>query len=88
MVGKSEPITTYDLLGVKGQTDEVLMGLKESFHKALVAYKSKQWDEAIKLFEESLEFEYKRFPELRGQQTNPSLVYIDRCKDFKENPPR
>lgn len=87
VVGKKEPVTTFDLLGIKGETSETLINLKDVFHKALDSYKKMQWDEAISLFERSLELEYERYPDLKGKKTNPSLVYIDRCKQFKDDPP-
>jgi adenylate cyclase len=87
VVGKSEPVTTYDLLGEKGKTSDELMKLQELFHKGLDLYKNQKWDEATKTFNESLEYEYKRFPDLKGKKTNPSLIYIDRCEEFKKNPP-
>lgn len=87
VVGKEEPVTTYDLLGVKGKTPPVLMSLMEIFHRGLELYKNKEWDQAMAAFTESLELEYKRYPDLKGKKTNPSLIYIDRCKNFKENPP-
>jgi adenylate cyclase len=87
VVGKKEPVTTYDLLGEVGKTDLDLLDLQKIFQKALAKYKNKEWDEAIKGFEESLELEYKRFPDLKGKKTNPSLIYIERCNQFKENPP-
>ena len=87
VVGKTEPVTTYDVLGVAGETSQDLIALKEHFHKALALYKNQQWDAAIAGFETSLEYEYKRYPDLKGKKTNPSLVYIERCKAFKENPP-
>ena len=86
VVGKSEPVTTYDLLGEKGKLDDTLKGLQENFHKGLALYKNQKWDEAISFFEKSLEFEHLREPGLVGK-INPSLIYIDRSKEFKENPP-
>lgn len=87
VVGKTEPVTTYDVLGIAGETPQYLVDLKDKFHHGLSLYKSMKWDEAIAAFEQSLELEYERFPDLKGKKTNPSLVYIDRCKAFKENPP-
>jgi len=37
-------------------------------------------------FEESLKHEHERFPDLKDK-TNPSLIYLERCKEFVENPP-
>ena len=87
VVGKSEPVTTYDLLGVKGQTGQGLVMLKDKFHEGLAHYKNMDWDKAIATFEECQELEWKRYPELKGKKTNPSEVYIKRCQHFKEEPP-
>ena len=87
VVGKKLPVTTYDLLGEVGKTEDNLMKLQELFHAGLAKYKNKEWDAAIELFNQSLECEYIRFPDLKGKKTNPSLIYIDRCNQFKENPP-
>ncbi len=87
VVGKKEPVTTYDLLGIVGETSPLLVKLKNTFHEGLALYKAKKWDQAIEAFNASLVLEYERFPELKGKKTNPSLIYIDRCKAFQMNPP-
>lgn len=86
VVGKSEPVTTYDLLGEKGKTNQDLLTLKDLFHQGIKLYKEQKWDEAIVTFEKSLEYEYKRYPDLKNK-TNPSKIYIERCNHFKANPP-
>jgi adenylate cyclase len=87
VVGKSEPITTFELLALKTEIDEVTLNLKNSFSEALELYKSQKWDEAIAAFQKSLEFEWLRFPALKGVKTNPSEIYIKRAEEYKENPP-
>ncbi len=87
VVGKSIPVTTYDLLGLKETAPQYLKDLSIKFKQAIDLYKSQQWDQAIALFEETLELEYQRFPGLKGKKTNPSEIYLERCKQFKELPP-
>jgi adenylate cyclase len=86
VVGKSEPVTTYDVLGEKGKTPENLIKLKEYFEKGISLYKAQKWDEATLFFKKSLEQEYIRFPELK-EKINPSKIYLERCEEFKKNPP-
>ena len=74
-------------MGEKGSTPELLVNLRNKFHEGLEHYKKMKWNEAIDSFKESLELEYERWPDLKGVKTNPSLVYIERCESFKENPP-
>jgi len=87
VVGKSEPVKTFELLGETGKTPNLLVDIKNKFHEGLDLYKNMKWDDALKTFRESLELEYERWPELKGVKTNPSLVYIERCENFKESPP-
>lgn len=86
VVGKSEPVKTFDLLGLKGETAENLMKLQEVFHKGLACYKEQKWDEAIIFFTQSAELENIRNPELT-LKTNPSKIYLERCEEFKKVPP-
>lgn len=87
VVGKSEPVTTFELLGERGKTSDLLLNLKEEFHKGLELYKIQEWDKAIVQFKKSLELEWVRWPDLKGKKTNPSEVYIERCKGFKLKQP-
>ncbi len=86
VVGKSEPVTTFELLGEKGKTDKLLVDLLTQFNSGIALYKAQKWDEAIKTFTATLELEYQRFPMLK-HKTNPSKIYIERCEMFKQNPP-
>ena len=86
VVGKSEPVTTYELLGETGKVSEEVLKLKELFDSAMTLYQEKEWEKAIKTFEVSLEFELHRFPDLVIPKS-PSQVYIDRCKQFQSDPP-
>ncbi|WP_412471072.1 CHASE2 domain-containing protein [Halobacteriovorax sp. RT-2-4] len=87
VVGKSIPVTSYDLLGLKATAPDYLKELADKFSKAILLYKAQKWDEAIELFKHTLELEYMRFPDLKGVKTNPSEIYIKRCEDYKVIPP-
>lgn len=87
VVGKSIPVTTFDLLGMKSTAPDYLKELSEKFKKGIELYKAQKWDEALLIFKETLELEYQRFPDLKGVKTNPSEIYIKRCEDYKVLPP-
>lgn len=87
VVGKSVPVISYELLGLKETAPDYLKELSEKFAKALELYKSQQFQEALSLFKETLDLEYKRLPELKGKKTNPSEIYIERCEAYIANPP-
>lgn len=87
VVGKSVPVTSYDLLGLKETAPDYLKELANLFKEAIKLYKAQKWDEALVIFNKTLELEWRRFPQLKGKKTNPSEVYIERCQAYKKTPP-
>jgi len=87
VVGKSEPVTVFDVLGIKGECPEHVAKIGPEFLKGVTLYKSQKWDEAIAQFNVVVELEHQRYPELAGKKTNPSFIYIERCEEFKKVPP-
>ncbi len=87
VVGKSQPVTSYELLGLQNTAPAILHELAQLFSNALELYRAQQFDRAHELFKQTLELEWQRFPELKGKKTNPSLIYLERCQEFKELPP-
>ncbi len=87
VMGKSVPVTSYDLLGLKDSAPDFLEELAEKFALALSLYKAQRFEEALGTFKETLELEYQRFPELKGVKTNPSEIYIERCEEYIKVPP-
>ena len=81
--GKNIPIKSYELIETKNDVTKESLDLIEKFEKGLDQYFKQEWDSAIDLFEQSRLLE-KMF---EGRNTNPSSVFIKRCKYFKENPP-
>ncbi|MFC1490768.1 CHASE2 domain-containing protein [Candidatus Latescibacterota bacterium] len=83
-----------DLLRVKGKTEGVLVheilerkskGLSENkqkvidlYYEGLAAYKERRWDDGIKFFGEASSLD---------PDEAPSAVYLERCKEFKADPP-
>ncbi len=82
VVGKSEPVTVYELCAMKGGLSGQEKELFGIFNKGMQHYLNMEWDPAIALFGESLKIE--RIPD---GITTPSEVFIKRCEEFKENPP-
>ena len=82
VVGKSEPVKVYELAALKGGLTQGEERLFELFGQGMDKYLAMQWDEAIALFEEAEKIE--RVPE---GKTTPSRAYIQRCIQFKAEPP-
>ncbi|HQC10828.1 MAG TPA: adenylate/guanylate cyclase domain-containing protein, partial [Smithellaceae bacterium] len=75
--GKLKPVKIYELLGEK-KDEAAFRDLLEGFGKGLALYREAKWDEAIAAFQSVLA--------ARPNDT-PSKVYVERCKNLKENPP-
>jgi adenylate cyclase len=76
--GKDEPVTVLELLGREGEVDDRRLELRDRFEEALGLYRDQQWDEAIERFEALVE----EYPD-----DGPSPIFLERCREFKEQPP-
>lgn len=81
--GKTIPVKVYELLGEKGKVDDNTLKLLKTFHEAQDHYLKQELDKAIQGFKEAEKLE-DMFP---GRNSNPSVMYINRCELMKENPP-
>ena len=75
MVGKQIPVTVYQLLGALSEPENNWVA---KFSAALALYRARRWEEAGKCFTSILD-------EIPGDK--PSRIYLERCEDFKKNPP-
>ncbi len=82
VVGKTEPVKVYELCAMKGGLTEREKELFKIFNLGMEYYLKMQWDAAIEHFSESLKLE--RFPD---SKITPSGVFLERCMEYKENPP-
>ncbi len=77
VIGKTESIRVYEILQKKEKTEKKINYIKLNFEKGLSAYRSQNWDEALKYFQKNL----KEFND------ETSKVFINRIIIFKNNPP-
>lgn len=75
--GKKLPVKIYELLGEK-KDEKNFKDLIDNFEEGLRLYRAAKWDEAIAAFQKTLAVK---------PEDAASLLYIERCKNLKENPP-
>ncbi len=77
--GKTKPVEVFELLGNK-QTPfkDTYLEMIENYRKGYLAYRRRDWDEAIQIFEKCKDLEPK---------DQPSKMYFERCVEFKYNSP-
>jgi adenylate cyclase len=78
VVGKKEPITIYQLMDKKDQVTGERAEMLEHYYRGTAAYKARQYSEAIPHFEKALGV---------IEDDGPALTFLERCKEYNENPP-
>lgn len=81
--GKKRPVKIYELFAEKGKLEPDTAKLVQAFEEALELFQNQQWKPAFVAFESAEKLE-DMFP---TRSTNPSRVYMERCKYFQANPP-
>jgi len=76
--GKNEPVRIYEVLETKAEARHLLNEQIDSFNKAFELFEQKNWKEA----EKSFELIIRIFPD-----DGPSRLYLERSRQFQENPP-
>jgi adenylate cyclase len=76
--GKEQPVRVYEVLEEKGKTPAALLRMVEHYDKGLALYRERDFAGAIAAFEAAL---------VENPADRPSLMYIERCRHFLEEPP-
>ena len=83
VVGRKEPVTTYELISRIGEESDNMKKLLPDFAEAISLYRSQDWDKAIELFQSIDHLEDMH----EGRKTNPCRTYVKRCEQYKQDPP-
>ncbi len=75
--GKTQPVRIYEILQESKIAAEKLLEIKELFEDGLSLYREQKWDESEEKFSECA-LKYNDMP---------SVVFLDRIRHFKKNPP-
>lgn len=76
--GKTESVKVYELLAKKDELSDEMKEILKHYNSGIEFYSQREWDEAIKCFENALKI---------NKKDGPSRVYLQRSKKYKENPP-
>ena len=83
--GRSQPVEIYEITGLKETLPKSTHDCLGLFAEGMGRYLQQDWDRAIEFFRRAAVFEPLQ-PE-DGAETNPSLVYLERCELMKQHPP-
>jgi adenylate cyclase len=87
VVGKSEPVETFEILEELNVADDSLKSLVNHWQDAQKAYFATDWELAESLFKQCLELEPFHPNKEPGCKTTPSHVFLNRVSHYKTNPP-
>jgi len=78
VVGKSEPVTVYELLDRKNQTTADIADLVQQFNKGLERYRTGDFGQAMSEFRACFDI---------VREDGPAETYVARCQHYMDNPP-
>jgi len=78
VIGKTEPIIIYELLGMKGTLPQKVYDAIELYNSGMEMFGEHQWKKAMKFFNDALVI----LPD-----DGPSKTYVGRCDEFLRKPP-
>ena len=87
VVGKSEPVDTYELLALQSHATPECLQLVSLWESARQHYLAMEWESAIGLFQKCLPLEPHHPDKDHGSFTTPSHVYLERCQRYQKHPP-
>ncbi len=78
VVGKSEAVPIYELLGKKGTLPERIYEMLDKYNEGRELFLNREWKQAKLLFKQALKV---------VDDDGPSKVYAERCDAYSKNPP-
>jgi adenylate cyclase len=85
VVGKSEPVTVYELIAQKGSLDPNTIRMLDLFNEGLKLFYIQEWDKAIEILQKAHLLEPLR--EIAPNGMTPSKKIVQYCEIYKSNPP-
>ncbi len=85
--GRTKPAEMYEVVGLKEDVPDSGLECIDFYSKGIDFYSEQRFDEALAMFEKALllePFQVERDP---GVTLNPSLMMINRCHQYKVDPP-
>lgn len=77
--GRTQPVNMYEIADLRSHASQQLFDCIGLYEQGMEQYLAQNWDQAIALFDKSLELE--------ANKMNPSKVLLERSRSLKANPP-
>jgi adenylate cyclase len=87
VMGRSRPVPFHEIVGLKEDVTPETLECLRLFAEGLARYYARDWDGAVALFERSQLLEPNIPGKTPGVSSNPSLVFADLARAYREHPP-
>ncbi len=84
--GRKQPVPVFEVVGLREKLLPATLECLGIYSQGIERYLAQDWDGAVQYFTQSATLELHQ-PHVRGVETNPSHVLINRCAYMKEHPP-
>lgn len=78
VAGKVRPIRIFEVMGKKGELDEMMLELRQYFEAGLAAYRASRWDEGRLAFEKCIDL---------NPRERAAVKFLSRIATFQLSPP-
>ena len=78
VAGKEDPVTIYEIIGYPEDVDDSMQEAANHYAEGLEAYRNQDWNRALNFFNKALE---------ATPDDGPSKIMLNRCNEYKVNPP-
>jgi adenylate cyclase len=78
VAGKEDPVTIYEIIGYPEDVDDRMQEAANHYAEGLEAYRNQDWNRALNFFNKALE---------ATPDDGPSKTMLNRCNEYKVNPP-
>ena len=85
--GRTKPVSMYEIVGLRDRVSATDLKCIDIYEEAMKQYMDQNFSKAIELFQESAEYEPNKPGSMPGVNTNPSLIFIERCQSLIKEPP-
>lgn len=85
--GRTQPVKIYEIMDLRDDMNAEKYKCIELFEEGIQYYMNQEWNRAISQFEQAADYEPNLPGETPGVNTNPSLIFIDRCNEMMADPP-
>jgi adenylate cyclase len=87
VMGRSKPVPFHEIVGLKEDVTPETLECLRLFSEGLARYYARDWDGAVEVFGRSGLLEPNIPGKTPGVSSNPSLVFADLARNYREHPP-